>query len=163
MSTSVDRAKINRILQREAALIARVAHHELLPQIAGMLAGMQLGDVGAATGGPHGLPSGVGPDELGAMVEQGFHRLGALVGFSVLVDEPELIADDLEWLRDMLGVRGVRHVDAEWMSKLVGAYTGAARSVLGEDEHTVICNTTGRALAILRERLNASEDSEDRP
>jgi hypothetical protein len=158
---NVDRAEINRTLQREAAVLARAACSNLLPQIAGMLHGMQRGDVGAYVGGGPGPQGEISQDEMGAMVEQGFHRLGALVGFSVLVDEPELIADDLEWLRDLLGVRGVRNVDADWMSKLVGAYTGAARSVLGEDEHTVVCRTTEIALAILRERLNSSEDSED--
>jgi hypothetical protein len=158
---NVDRAEINRTLQREAAVIARAAHRNLLPQIAGMLQGMQRGDVGVHVGGGPGPRGEIGPDEIGAMVEQGFHRLGALVGFSVLVDEPELIADDLEWLRDLLGVRGVRNVDAEWMSKLIGAYTGAARSVLGEDEYTTVCRTTESALGILRERLHSSEDSED--
>jgi hypothetical protein len=160
MSDSADRANINQTLQREALTIARAAYGALLPSVPAMLQGMQRREIKERTGRPPAPVDAVRPDEMGAMVEEGFRRLGAIVGFSVLVDEPELIADDLQWLSELLGVRGVRNIDDIWMLSLLDAYVNACRTVLSDEEHTIVRDTTDRALALFRERTRATMDSE---
>jgi hypothetical protein len=150
MVTQFDRSKLNRVLQRESQRVARAATETLLPYMERALMPVRASN---ARGGLEGRASiSTDPDEMALMMEDGFRRLGALVGFSVLVDEPGLIADDLIWLRDMLGGRGVRKLSHGWLENMMHVYVGACANVLDEEELRMVRETTERALALLHER-----------
>ena len=153
MTAQIDRPKINLALQRESQTIARAATQTLLPYMERALEPVRASS--SVRGPGNQVSHWTDPDELASSMEEGFRRLGALVGFSVLVDEPGLIADDLLWLRDLFRARGVRKLSQGWIENIVHVYVSACANVLGEGELRLVRETTGRALALLNEREQA--------
>ena len=153
-----DRHKIAETLHRYSSRIAGNATAALAPHISELRSGKEAlarEDRTAA-----GVPGGIvttdllpeGHSDLLAMAEDGFRRLGSIVAFSVLVDEPGLITTDLLWLQTMLASRGMDKGNFLWVPLLVRTYVAACQSALNSQDFQVVENVVERAL----ERLDLS-------
>src|SRR5438045_511556 len=85
-----DRRKITEALLRENDSVAEAAASEAGARFTSQLSNGSLRST---------LPD---------MLNEGFIHLGGALSLGVLVDEPGLLADDLDWLRRMLGVHGMQ-------------------------------------------------------
>src|SRR5689334_4028500 len=106
-----DRRKVTEALQRDVDRIADAAVSEA-----------RAGFVSRPGNGPGWSPA---PEAL----REGFVHLGGTVALAVLVDEPGLIADDLSWLRRMMGARGMQ-LDPPTIDLLFQSYLDACSSIL---------------------------------
>src|SRR3954453_15834442 len=87
-------------------------------------------------------------DEALHMVREGFARLGGVLSLCVLVDEPGPLADDLDWLRRMLGARSMQ-VGAPMIELLMRSYIEACSRFLGPGEVDLLQDQIGRAMNIM--------------
>lgn len=97
-------------------------------------------------------------DELSGMMRDGFRRLGGVIALSVMVDEPGLIVDDMQWLKRLFGARRFTPPDPGWISLLLASYVEATGTVLAPEEVESVRAVAGRALDQL-----AKEKSEPNP
>ena len=90
------------------------------------------------------LSNGCLQSTLPDLLKEGFVHLGGALSLGVLVDEPGLLADDLDWLRRMLGARSVQ-LDPPMLDLLVQSYLDACASFLGAEEIEAFADLVARA------------------
>jgi hypothetical protein len=81
------------------------------------------------------------------MFEEAFRQMGGVLSLSVLVDEPQLLTDDMQWARRMLEAREIPLSDREWMGVFLGAFVRAAEGSLTPREIAAVQHQVDRALA----------------
>src|SRR3954454_7035915 len=84
-------------------------------------------------------------DEAFHMVREGFARLGGVLSLCVLVDEPGPLADDLDWLRRMLGARSMP-LGPQLLDLLMTSYLEACFPFLQPVELDLVRDQVTRAL-----------------
>ena len=88
-------------------------------------------------------------ERLAEMANDGFKRLGPVIGLSVLADEPGLILDDMAWLRRAFATRNVAPPAPDWEVQLLEAYAAACDEVLSARHTAAIHDIVDRAAASL--------------
>jgi hypothetical protein len=153
--TDAERHNITTTLQDDANPIARGAALIFFGRMNELIAAGQHSPLPfREVKGGHGLiVEDAGPDEAMRMVQEGFARLGGVVALAVLVDEPGLIADDMHWLKRMLGARQQNINYAIMFDMLLQSYVEACSQFVEEDQVAVIEDTVRRAKAILGEDM----------
>ncbi|MBF6612005.1 MAG: hypothetical protein IVW55_02640 [Chloroflexi bacterium] len=148
-----ERYKIAKTLQREATYVAQLAEKNFAEN-ASVNASVPaytmgaFGDIPGLEGSVHGP---VDRDEVRAMMQDGFRRLGGVVALSVLVDEPGLIVDDLQWLARIFSARQMEIRDPMWFDDLLTAYVKGAAAVLQSGDVPLVAGVVERAMAALTE------------
>lgn len=97
---------------------------------------------------PHDPSAGIAPvqppDEDIAMLEEDFGRLGRVVSLALQVDEPDLVADHLQWFDNLYAHRSPTW-NSGWVGRLVGSYREACRAHLPDDSYQVVSTLLDRA------------------
>lgn len=123
-------------LERQADLIAQDASETLMAVWSDTISGLP-----TRTSEP--------VDEAFLMMKDGFKRLGEVVRFALLVDEPDLIVDDMLWLKRMFGERQIVPGPPNWDTMLLEAYLNACLPHLGEAQQILIQDLVSKAVAAL--------------
>lgn len=84
------------------------------------------------------------PDEDIAMLEDDFSRLGHVVALALHVDEPDLVADHLQW-SDSLYAHHSPIWESGWVGRFVGSYRQACRAHLPGDSYQAVSTLLDRA------------------
>src|SRR5437016_4491725 len=121
-----DRRRIAEALQRENDSVARAAASEANARFTSPLG--------------HGSLRSQLPD----LLREGFAHLGGALSLSVLVDEPGLLADDLDWLVRMLLARGM-NLDPPMIDLLLQSYLDACSTILEAEEIEALRDLIDRA------------------
>ncbi len=152
------RLNIARLLQREADYVASLAAQDLVSKWEmDRLLGKASPGAYRDTPGLHGKVSGpTSLDEAVRMMQDGYRRLGSVVALSLMVDEPGLIADDLQWLKRMFGARNMEPGGPVWMETLLDSYVRACESVLSDGEVETVRSVTQKALDLIGEDSGGS-------
>ena len=147
------RRKITEALQRENDSVAEAAASEARARIISQVSNGSLRSQAAGIGdravgrqrSPHqqaGTRDSRSP--LPDLLKEGFVHLGGALSLGVLVDEPGLLADDLDWLRRMLGVHGMQ-LDLPLLDVLARSYLDACSSFLDAEEIEALDDLIARA------------------
>src|SRR4051794_10488922 len=129
------RRRTTETLQRELDHIAEAATARLLSQMGSSgFPGTGLPSKSGDSSGAHGKAErSESPNEAFHMVREGFVRLGGVLSLSVLVDEPGLLADDLDWLARMMGARSMR-LGAPMLALLMSSFIDACSNFMAPDD-----------------------------
>ena len=148
--SDVDRRKVTGVLQREADRITLDATAHFETRMRGDTPGEGITFPFAGQSGGHVVTEvAAGPDEARSMLREGFQRLGGVVSLAVLVDEPGLIADDLQWLKRMLGARKMLFDYSVMFDLLLDSYLQACMPLLSPPEIGVIRDSFAQAKDLL--------------
>jgi hypothetical protein len=148
-----NRRRITETLQREADRIAEVGASEARARIISQVSNGSLRSQAAGIGdravgrqrSPHqqaGTRDSRSP--LPDLLKEGLAQMGGALSLGVLVDEPGLLADDLHWLRRMLGARGMQ-LDPPVIDLLLRSYLDACSSFLDAEEIEALDDLIARA------------------
>jgi hypothetical protein len=90
-------------------------------------------------------------DEAEAILADGFERLVGVVALSLLVDEPRLVSEELQWLDSSVGTRFEGVPGATDLDRLVASFAGACRLFLGSDDGDILDDWLAQARSGLNE------------
>ncbi|MEO8288334.1 MAG: hypothetical protein ABI670_18070 [Chloroflexota bacterium] len=144
------RHNVVKALQQYGNAIARDACSDLRLEWTALLPVPRSEGRASSTNGVDGISRLVATsDEALSMMRNGFTYLGGVVGMSVLVDEPGLIIEDMQWLKRMFGARQMVPETHDWDGLLLRTYAGACRSCLAPEEMDLLQDIIERAIASL--------------
>jgi hypothetical protein len=144
------RHNVVKALQQHAGTIARDASSDLRIEWSAIFSVPQTASSVPDASGLEGsqVPLEAGDEMLG-MMRNGFTHLGGVVGMSVLVDEPGLIIEDMQWLKRMFGARQMVPPIQDWDGLLLRTYAEACRSCLAPEEMVLLQDIIDRAISTL--------------
>jgi hypothetical protein len=146
------RKRIGDLLRQQAPAIARDAAGLFLQQLQLDAQTLAAGVEGAPATTSLVLPVG-GSDEAEAILADSFQRLLGVLALSLLVDEPGLASEELQWLDRSVGARFEGVPGASGPERLIDALSGACRHFLGSDDSDLL----DAWLAQARSGLNETE------
>lgn len=120
------------ILRRDSVLVARDA--------AGLFAQRVrfANQLGQDTAGRSDNRVGDGPDEAEAIVNDGMLRLAGVVALGLQVEEPRLVAEELQWLELTICRRQGKVSAASYADILSESFLGACRKSLNLDDFALV-------------------------
>jgi hypothetical protein len=145
------RRKITETLQRDLDRIADVAAARLMSQLgdSGLRDSWGLSNSGDVSGSRGQVVSKGSPDEGLYIIKEGFARFGGVLSLSVLVDEPGLIADDLDWLVRMMGAMSMQ-LGAPTVALLTTSYIDACSNFMESGDVDILNDQIARAIQIIK-------------
>lgn len=131
------RKRIGDQLRREAPAIARDAASLFLRQL-------QL-DVQTSAAQVEGAPAATSlvlaegrSDEAEAILADSFERLTSVMALSLLVDEPRLVSEELQWLDRTVGTRFEGVPGTSGPDRLIDSLSGACRRLISSEDSDII-------------------------
>jgi hypothetical protein len=145
------RRKITETLQRDLDRIADLAAARLLSQLgnSGLPDSWAPSISGDASSSRGQVASQGSPDEGLHIIKEGFARFGGVLSLSVLVDEPGLVADNLDWLDRMMGARSMQ-LGAPMAALLTTSYIDACSTFLEPADIEILDDQIARAMLIFK-------------
>jgi hypothetical protein len=142
--------KIGDLLRREAPAIARDAASLFLQQLH-LDAQTSAAAVEGAPAATSLVPAEGKSDEAEAILADSFERLTGVMALSLLVDEPRLLTEELQWLDRSVSTRFEGVPGATGLERLIDSLSGACRQVLGSDDSDILADWLAQAHAGLNE------------
>ena len=146
---AADRRRIAETLQREFDRIAEAGATRFLSQLSSGSLRLQGPGTRDRVAGRHRSPhqqAGIRAPQypISDLLKEGLTQVVGTFSLGVLVDEPGVLADDLDWLRRMLGARGI-HLDPTMLDLLLRSYLDACSSLLEPQDIEALDDLVARA------------------
>lgn len=143
------RTQVSKTLEREANTLANVATATLAQRWISHAVAPTSSFPAPTSGLSEGNSPSWNRDELNSILRDGFVWLGSVIGLSIVVDEPGLIADDVRWLTRMFGARQISINSEAWVEELLHSYATACETTLPAEMCAPVHESIKDALQLL--------------